>query len=169
MYQKVKEHQAVERLKKLNPSLQEKDKEIEDEEIKDDLNFVVEGLKEAIERNSNKDEIFQILINHESKLDSIVQDVSSMLRSKYLKTTQTKRVMNNLVEILSDDFGEPRDEDLQYWHLVWNDCGAQTFCQGEFFGKGESGCEYEVKSVKKGGITCPECLFKIKEIKKIKL
>lgn len=77
--------------------------------------------------------------------------------------------MNHLVKILSSDDGEPREPEYQYWHYVWNQNGTQTFCQHEYFGFGESGCEYEEKSVKRGGITCPECLAKIKMIKAIKL
>ena len=60
--------------------------------------------------------------------------------------------MNNLVKILTSDDGEPREETEQYWHLVYNETGAQTFCEGEFFGYGESACEYEEKSVERGGI-----------------
>ena len=77
--------------------------------------------------------------------------------------------MNYLVKILKDNNGEVRDKDQQFWHLVVNYTGSQTFCEGEFFGYGESGCEFEEKSVKRGGITCPKCLKKIKEIKKVKL
>lgn len=77
--------------------------------------------------------------------------------------------MNNLVKILSSDDGEPRDKNLQFWHLVVNESGSQTLCEGEFFGYGESGCEFEVKSTKKGGITCPKCLAHIKAMKAVKL
>lgn len=77
--------------------------------------------------------------------------------------------MNYLVKILKDDNGEYRDKDHQFWHLVVNWTGTQTFCEGEFFGYGESGCEFEEKKVKRGGINCPKCLEKIKEIKKVKL
>lgn len=77
--------------------------------------------------------------------------------------------MNHLVKILSDNAGEIRDKDFQYWHFVSNKGGSQTLCEGEFFGYGESGCEFEEKSVERGGITCPKCLEFIKEIKSIKL
>ena len=77
--------------------------------------------------------------------------------------------MNFLVKILTSDDGEPRDLDLQYWHYVINDDAERTLCEGEAFGEGESSCEYERKSVKRGGITCPDCLLKIKKIKAIKL
>ncbi|CAM1341778.1 hypothetical protein [Tenacibaculum aestuarii] len=78
--------------------------------------------------------------------------------------------MNYLVKILCDDNGEPRDKYLQHWHYVKTTCGdSATLCDGEYFGFGASGCEYETKSVKKGGITCPKCLDFIREIKSIKL
>ena len=77
--------------------------------------------------------------------------------------------MHTLVKILSSDDGEPRDKDLQYWHWIENRTGTATLCEGEFFGSGESACEYEIKEVQRGGITCPVCLEIIKEFKKIKL
>jgi len=77
--------------------------------------------------------------------------------------------MNYLVKILSDDSGEPREKDFQFWHYVVDKGGTQTLCEGEFFGKGESGCEFETKTIYRGGITCPNCLQQIKEIKAIKL
>ena len=75
--------------------------------------------------------------------------------------------MNNLVKILSSDDGEKREE--KKWCLIVNYTGSQTFCEGEFFGFGESGCEFETKTVKRGGITCRKCLRKIKDVKKVKL
>jgi hypothetical protein len=78
---------------------------------------------------------------------------------------------HELVKILSDDKNEPRELYLQVWHLVdiANSSGACTLCEGEYFGVGESGCEFEVKSVKRGGITCKKCLDILKAYKKIKL
>ena len=78
--------------------------------------------------------------------------------------------MNNLVKIKTSTDGEIREADLQFWHYVADSNGDPcTLCQGEFFGFGQSGCEYELKSVKVGGITCPDCLAIIKKIKAIKL
>jgi len=74
-----------------------------------------------------------------------------------------------VVKIFSDDLGEPREKEFQFWHLVTSKGGNQTFCEGEFFGRGESGCKFKIKEVEKGGITCPSCLNEIKEIKRIKL
>lgn len=42
-------------------------------------------------------------------------------------------------------------------------------CKGEVFGFGEGAADGPTKKVKRGGITCPECLVKIKRIKSIKL
>lgn len=76
--------------------------------------------------------------------------------------------MNHLVKILSADDGEKRKNTK--WCLVVNKCaGNMTLCEGEYFGMGESGCEYEYKTVEKGGITCSDCLAQIKYIKNIKL
>lgn len=78
--------------------------------------------------------------------------------------------MNHLVKILSDDNGEARENHLQYWHYIDTVCGDPcTLCESEFFGLGQSGCEYEVKQTKRGGITCPTCLRRINIIKAIKL
>lgn len=78
--------------------------------------------------------------------------------------------MNTLVKIISDDQGQIRESHLQNWHFVIKDSGSnQTLCSGEYFGEGESSCEYELKTVKKGGVTCSDCLKKIKYIKSIKL
>jgi hypothetical protein len=77
--------------------------------------------------------------------------------------------MNHLVKILSDDAGEERDKELQYWHLAIHNTGSQTLCEGEFFGYGESGCIYRERTVERGGITCPKCIQFIDEIKAVKL
>jgi len=78
--------------------------------------------------------------------------------------------MNNLVKILSSDDGEIRDKENQVWCLVETVCGdSATFCQGEYFGFGASGCEFEVKTVERGGITCPRCIERIKTIKSVRL
>lgn len=76
--------------------------------------------------------------------------------------------MNYLVKILSDDRGEKRDSPV--WclsHQVTG--GSATLCGGEYYGEGESGCEFKVKNTQKGGITCHECIRIIKEIKSVKL
>lgn len=78
--------------------------------------------------------------------------------------------MNNLVKIKTSDDGDERPGHLQVWHLVVNETGGNcTFCEQEFFGFGESGCEYETNATERGGITCEQCIEKIKKIKAVKL
>jgi len=56
------------------------------------------------------------------------------------------------------------------WHLVEQRSGTyETFCQGEVFGYGQSAAEYIREQLKKGGITCPNCITRIKWVKSIKL
>ena len=72
-----------------------------------------------------------------------------------------------LVKIITDDSGDPRDPD---WHLVVDYCGSpQTFCSGEVFGEGEGSATFETKRRKRGGITCDLCLARIAEIKAVRL
>lgn len=73
-----------------------------------------------------------------------------------------------LVMILVDDEG--RANDRAAWCLVdpCNEQGPATLCTSEFFGLGESRCEYKTKEVVKG-ITCPNCIRKLKTYKKVKL
>lgn len=77
--------------------------------------------------------------------------------------------MNELVKIIRDDDGALTGNDS--WHLVdpTNDQGSASLCTQEFFGYGESSVEYETKTAKRGGITCHECLRKIRLMKAIKL
>jgi hypothetical protein len=77
--------------------------------------------------------------------------------------------MNSLVMFFRDDDGELIDDPV--WHLIdpGNAQGEASFCTGEFFGGGESSVIFEVKMVKRGGITCPRCLDKLKIYKTVKL
>jgi len=76
--------------------------------------------------------------------------------------------MNYLVKILSNDDGEKYDNPK--WCLIMSDGGGlHTLCRGEFFGLGESNCEYKTKSTNKGGVTCPNCIDIIKTIKAVNL
>lgn len=72
-----------------------------------------------------------------------------------------------LVKILSDDGGEIRDTPV--WCLSVNWTGNATFCGGEFYVYGESGCTFKTKIVERGGITCETCLKRIADIKNVKL
>ena len=78
--------------------------------------------------------------------------------------------MNHLVRIISDDDGEEQDNKND-WHLVdpGNQCGPATLCTGEFFGEGESNWVFKTKQQLKGGVTCPECIKKIKIYQGVKL
>lgn len=77
--------------------------------------------------------------------------------------------MNVLVKITRDDDGVCIDNPV--WHLAdpANDMGSAALCSGEFFGEGESAVEFELKTVKRGGITCDRCMRKIAIYKAIKL
>ena len=79
--------------------------------------------------------------------------------------------MNDLVRLLTDDDGEPKD-DAAVWHLVdpANDQGPAALCTQEFFGEGESsGVTFETKDAVRGGITCPLCLEKLRLYKAVRL
>lgn len=78
--------------------------------------------------------------------------------------------MNRLVRITVNDDGDAQDTG-HLWHLVdpANGQGDAALCTGEFFGHGESRCEYEIKTAARGGITCPECLAILRLHKAVKL
>jgi len=76
--------------------------------------------------------------------------------------------MNQLVRMTKDDDGEIY-ENPKWCLVVIYAGGPQNFCQGALFGQGESGVEFTTKVSKRGGITCPECLKKIREIKAVRL
>jgi hypothetical protein len=76
--------------------------------------------------------------------------------------------VNQLVKLLTHDDGDPADNDD--WHLSVVRAGSTALlCTGEFYGYGEGGATAETKSVLKGGITCPDCLRDIREIKAVRL
>lgn len=83
--------------------------------------------------------------------------------------------MNRLVKILAYDPLGMGDDDLQDcdagWHLVGfgGDSDPCILCSGFVFGAGASDMKYELKKVKRGGITCKECLKLIKAYKAVKL
>lgn len=72
--------------------------------------------------------------------------------------------MNHLVKILVNDDG---DHECREWCLVdsTGDC-ERTACLGEVFGYGEGDAVYKEKYVKRGGVTCPQCLSVIRFYKK---
>lgn len=77
---------------------------------------------------------------------------------------------NALVRIIRNDDGdlEPGWRD---WHLVdpGNPQGPATLCTAEFFGSGESACEFQNKYCKRGGITCGKCLQILRAYKAVRL
>ena len=75
--------------------------------------------------------------------------------------------MTELVKITVSDEGNEYPD--AKWCLIFSVDAHRNFCTMEVFGGGESACVYELKSVKRGGITCPFCLELIKRIKSIKL
>ena len=75
--------------------------------------------------------------------------------------------MQSLVKITVDDEGYAVDDPK--WHVITSIDAKRTLCTGEVFGFGESSCEFEEKQVKRGGITCPNCIEFVKNIKGIKL
>lgn len=76
--------------------------------------------------------------------------------------------MNKLVRINRDEDGELTGRKV--WCLVdpSNEQGPAAFCTQEFFGPGESSCEYEVKE-QLGGITCEHCIEKLKILKAVRI
>ena len=78
--------------------------------------------------------------------------------------------MNRLVRIIRDDDGNFQSTHLS-WHLVdpANHEAPRTLCGGEAFGEGESAVEFEEKFVKRGGITCDDCLDAIRIYKSVLL
>lgn len=69
-----------------------------------------------------------------------------------------------------DNWADLIESEDGHWHLVVDGGGCETtFCGGVVFGFGENRTVFEEKIVTVGGITCPRCLAKIKEIKSIKL
>lgn len=79
--------------------------------------------------------------------------------------------MNDLVMQIVDDDGDVVLEPKWHMHTVL--CGDEAMlCTGNFTDSGGSsgnGEEYKFKSVKRGGITCDDCLSMIMELKRVKL
>ena len=79
-----------------------------------------------------------------------------------------KKTIYHIVKILSGDDYEEKENPV--WCLVSDICGDRaTFCSNEYFGFGVSSCKYEIKTVNKNGVTCPDCLEKIKKIKSLNI
>lgn len=79
--------------------------------------------------------------------------------------------MHELVKLYINDDEDLIAEEDQVWCLVDPNAmdAPRTMCNGEVFGYGEGAADGPTKTVKRGGITCPDCLVKIKRIKSLKL
>ena len=78
--------------------------------------------------------------------------------------------MNTLVRLNYDTDGTLSNDD--YWHYGTQITGENAIlCTGEMIDDIDdtNGPPCETKTVKRGGITCPNCLEHIKDIKAIKL
>ncbi len=76
--------------------------------------------------------------------------------------------MNYVVKILRNEDGEKVEKPVWCYVQNWGD-SSRTLCGGEVFGMGEGSAEFDTKEVKRGGITCKQCLDIIHEMKSIKL
>lgn len=82
---------------------------------------------------------------------------------------------HTVARIYVGDDGEPWDEaDSKLWHLVediTSDREPKIFCTGWYTieGANDGLLQAEFKKVKRGGITCPNCLDRLRQFKAIKL
>jgi hypothetical protein len=76
--------------------------------------------------------------------------------------------MNKLVKFFTNDDGYPCSP---VWHLIdpSRTPGNMTLCTGEFFGVGESAVVFETKTMRRGGITCADCLDKLVAYKAVRM
>ncbi|MEM6886269.1 MAG: hypothetical protein AAF571_14690 [Verrucomicrobiota bacterium] len=79
--------------------------------------------------------------------------------------------MNEVVKLIKNEDNEIIPESERVWCLVDPGIGdaKRTFCEGEVYGFGEGNANGIEKTVKRGGITCPACLAKLKNYKAVKL
>ncbi len=75
--------------------------------------------------------------------------------------------MNELVMITVDEDGSEVESPMVPCGLCQR--RPRYVCDGQFFGEGQGCAEFKLKEVKRGGITCPHCLKKIKAIKAVRL
>ncbi len=73
--------------------------------------------------------------------------------------------MNHCVKITRDDDGN-KILYAKWCYVIQKAGGSMALCSGQFFGMGESSCEYKERS---GKITCPDCIEEIKRYQRIKL
>lgn len=78
--------------------------------------------------------------------------------------------MNYLVKILADEDGLQIESPL--WHIIdpaIGDGAARVLCSGEVFGHAEGRAVAETKTVRRGGITCPSCIERLRAYKSVRL
>ena len=78
--------------------------------------------------------------------------------------------MNTLVRLHQREDGQRIESKKRVWCLVYLTAGdPATFCGGEYFtyGCSSENIKYDEKTVRRGGITCNDCMRKIKEIKAV--
>lgn len=74
---------------------------------------------------------------------------------------------HTLIKITTPDSFADESAVDDYWHLLSENYGdAEVFCSGVFL---VDGMGYVEKEVKRGGITCPDCLRLVKAYKAVRL
>lgn len=74
---------------------------------------------------------------------------------------------HTLIKITTPDSFADESAVDGYWHLLSENYGdAEVFCSGGFL---VDGMGYVEKEVKRGGITCPDCLRLVKAYKAVRL
>ena len=75
---------------------------------------------------------------------------------------------HTVVKITVDDSGSEKESPKWCLSIV-SGGDPMAACTGEYYGMGQSDCEYKCKTVESGGINCPDCLALIRSYKAIKL
>lgn len=76
--------------------------------------------------------------------------------------------MHTLVKITHNEDGDKMDRPPWCFSVVRSG-SPMAMCSMQVYGYGEGSAKYETKQAERGGITCPQCLAEIKEIKAIRL
>lgn len=72
------------------------------------------------------------------------------------------------VKLLIDEDGDADERNT--WHLSVYFSGSPTlFCTGEVYGQGEGNAEGVERTRVRGGVTCEDCLNRIREIKAVRI
>lgn len=74
---------------------------------------------------------------------------------------------HRLIKIIEPDSFTDESIVDGYWHLLSMNYGdPNCFCNGVFL---NDGMVYQEKTIKRGGITCPDCLMLVRAYKSVKL